>query len=162
MSNYYFKDLDIWNHWLSHFFPALPLYYVILCTAIWLCAACVTEQHLCHQSVSVTRWGRLFEFDEQILKKGSSVLHETLCGTYDSKPYYVCTPTLTLTPTHYFLMSNHHLTGAHDSHERQLITHGKSVGHSKLIRHKKYLDDKCSPKNIFTLSKERFKEYQVD
>lgn len=32
------------------------------------------------------------------------------------------------TPVHYFLMSNHHLTGAEERHERQLITHGKSVG----------------------------------
>lgn len=44
-------------------------------------------------------------------------------------------------------MSNRHLTGAQDRHERQLITSGKSVGHSKMIRHKKYFGDKMFAKD---------------
>ncbi len=124
----------------------------------WLRAKCVTEQHLC-RPVSVIQWGRLFEFDkvetnfkERPQTNGTSVLEERVCGLCHSHPYSVATLTLTLTPAHYFLMSNHHLTGTRDRHERQLITHGKSVCYSKMIRHQKYLRDKSSPKNNFSLT----------
>ena len=99
---------------------------------------------------------------KQISKKGSRLIGATchkrlptaVCGSYQSHPYSVCGVTLTLTPAHLFLMSNHHLTGAQDRHERQLITHGKSASLSRMIRHKKYLGDKCSSKIIFTITKQ--------
>lgn len=79
----------------------------------------------------------MFEFDkvETILEERQQTNGPTVCykrlsvAHITATPYSVCMLTLTLAPAHYFLMSNHHLTGTQDRHERQLITHGKSVGH---------------------------------
>lgn len=110
----------------------------------------------------------MFEFDKvetnfeerQQTNGPSPAAREAVCGSYHSHPDSVCRLTLTLAPAHYFPMSNHHLTGARDRNERQLITHGKSVDQSKMIRHKKYSDDRCLPKNILTLSKQCLTEYK--
>lgn len=150
LSNYFFQGLNIWAHCLDgkrdH------------STVVGM-TDCVEEQRVCLYCASLTRWGRLFEFDkvetnleERQRTNGPSVLPETVCGSYHSHPYSVCTLTLTPAPAHYFLMSNHHLTGAQDRHERQPITHGNSVGRAMTIRHKKCLGDKCCPGSIFTPS----------
>lgn len=90
---------------------------------------------------------------KQILEKGSRLMGPAcdkqqptaVWGSYHSHSYSGsgCMLTLTPTPEHYFLMSNHHLTGAQ---KRQLITNGKWAGHSNMIRPKKYLGDKRLPK----------------